>query len=186
MEHFYFTLDGWFDFEDVYIFAVNVAPDIAHFVEVGAFLGKSTSFMAVEIAQSTKDIRFDVIDTWQGSLEHQPGAEHARSEVSGGTLYEQFRRNMKPVAHLLNPIQASSLEAVKRYKDSSLDFVFLDASHTYEDVKADIQAWKPKIKKGGYLGGHDFQIDFPGVVQAVQEEIPEYMRLGFSWVTQLK
>ena len=75
---------------------------------------------------------------------------------------------------------------MKRYKDSSLDFVFLDASHTYEDVKADIQAWKPKIKKGGYLGGHDFQIDFPGVVQAVQEEIPEYMRLGFSWVTQLK
>ena len=186
MEHFYFTLDGWFDFEDIYIFAVNVAPDIAHFVEVGAFLGKSTSFMAVEIAKSKKDIRFDVVDTWQGSIEHQTGALHARSEVSDGTLYAQFRRNMKPVAHLLNPIQASSLEAAQRYKDGSLDFVFLDASHTYEDVKADIHAWRPKIKKGGYLGGHDFQIDFPGVVQAVQEEIPEYMRLGYSWITQIK
>jgi predicted O-methyltransferase YrrM len=186
MEHFYFTLDGWFDFEDVYIFAVNVAPDIAHFVEVGAFLGKSTSFMAVEIAKSKKDIRFDVVDTWQGSIEHQEGAKHARSEVADGTLYAQFRRNMKPVAHLLNPIQASSLEAVKRYKDSSLDFVFLDASHTYEDVKADIQAWKPKVKRGGYFGGHDYQTHFPGVIKAVNEEISDCRYLGFSWITQIK
>ena len=186
MEHFYFTLDVWFDFEDVYIFAVTVAPEIAHFVEVGAFLGKSTSFMAVEIANSKKDIRFDVVDTWQGSIEHQSGALHERPEVSDGTLYEQFRRNMKAVAHLHNPIQASSLEAVKRYKDASLDFVFLDASHTYEDVKADIQAWKPKVKQGGYLGGHDFQTEFPGVVKAVTEEISDCRYLGFSWITQIK
>lgn len=186
MEHFYFTLDGWFDFEDVYIFAVSVAPEVAHFVEVGAFLGKSTSFMAVEIAKSKKDIRFDVVDTWEGSVEHQEGAKHARSEVIHGTLYEQFRRNMKPIAHLLNPIRSSSLEAAKRYKDGSLDFVFLDASHTYEDVKADIQAWKPKIKKGGYIGGHDYQTHFPGVVQAVNEEISEFKYLGCSWITEIK
>ena len=74
----------------------------------------------------------------------------------------------------------------KRYKDDSLDVVFLAASHTYEDVKADIQAWKPKVKQGGYLGGHDFQTEFPGVVKAVTEEISDCRYLGFSWITQIK
>lgn len=68
MEHFFETIEGWFDFEDVYRRMAQEAPAQAHFVEVGAFLGKSTSFMAVEISNSKKDIRFDVVDTWEGCL----------------------------------------------------------------------------------------------------------------------
>ena len=39
--------------------------------------------------------------------------------------------------------------------DHSLDFVFLDASHEYKDVKDDIEHWLPKVKIGGTLGGDD-------------------------------
>jgi predicted O-methyltransferase YrrM len=186
MEHFYQTIEGWFDFEDVYRLMAQRAPELAHFVEVGAFLGKSTSFLAVEISNSKKDIRLDVIDTWAGSIEHQLGGLHERSVVTEGTLYDTFRRNMKPVAHLINAVRTTSLEGSKKYKDSSLDFVFLDASHEYEDIKADIHAWRPKVKRGGWLGGHDFQLHFPGVMQAVQEEFGEFSRMNFSWITQIK
>jgi hypothetical protein len=92
---------------------------------------------------------------------------------------------MKPVAHLLAPVRATSREAATRYHDRSLDFVFLDAAHDYENVKADIVGWKRKIKPGGYLGGHDYQLLFPGVIQAVQEEFPQSEILGFAWLVRI-
>ena len=50
--------------------------------------------------------------------------------------------------------------------------MFIDADHSYEWVKKDIAAYKPKLKKGGWLTGHD--IDFPGVNRAVNEVIVKY------------
>ena len=66
-------------------------------------------------------------------------------------------------------------EATKRIPNE-LDFVYIDASHIYEDVKRDINNYWRKIKVGGIMGGHDFytnsrneQEDEYGVVQAVTE-----------------
>jgi len=50
-----------------------------------------------------------------------------------------------------------------------LDFCYIDANHSYEYVKKDINLYYPKIKKGGYIGGHDFHISALGVVTAVLE-----------------
>lgn len=49
-----------------------------------------------------------------------------------------------------------SLEAVINVPDESLDFVFIDAVHLFEYVKADIEAWLPKVRKGGILAGDDY------------------------------
>jgi predicted O-methyltransferase YrrM len=184
MEHFYTNIHGWFDFEAVYSLVVRMAPPQAHFVEVGAFEGKSTSFMAVEIANSKKNIRFDVIDTWEGSEEHQAGGSHQSEAVMTHSLYQAFLANMTPVRDIINPIRISSLEAAQRYPNASLDFVFIDASHDYDNVKADILAWRPKIKPGGIIGGHDYHGLFPGVIQAVRETIPNFNIMGVSWLSQ--
>jgi predicted O-methyltransferase YrrM len=53
-------------------------------------------------------------------------------------------------------IARPSVEAAENFDDNSMDFVFLDADHSYESVKADITAWWPKIKPGGWLCGHDY------------------------------
>lgn len=54
--------------------------------------------------------------------------------------------------------------------DDSQDFVFIDADHSYEAVAADIARWRPKVREGGWLGGHDYDARrFPGVVKAVRE-----------------
>jgi len=67
-------------------------------------------------------------------------------------------------------IRKSSVEAANDFKAGSLDFVFIDANHTYESVKQDIEAWFPKVRKGGVISGHDYCVyqDF-GVIQAVDE-----------------
>jgi predicted O-methyltransferase YrrM len=75
----------------------------------------------------------------------------------------------------------STAEAAKQVEDGSLDFVFIDADHSYEGVKADIEAWDPKVREGGYVIGHDY--DFPKwwgkqVKQAVDEIYGEKVKTG--------
>ena len=56
----------------------------------------------------------------------------------------------------LKLIRKHSVLAADDVGDGSLDFVFIDADHTYEAVAADIQAWWPKVRPGGTLAGHDY------------------------------
>jgi predicted O-methyltransferase YrrM len=166
MEHFYQNLDGWFNYISIYNYVVSQGDDGDHFVEVGAWKGKSTAYLAVEIANSGKKIKLDVVDTWAGSLEHQND-----EIIKKDQLYNLFLENMKPVEGIYNPRRMTSLDAAATYEDNSLDFVLLDASHEYEDVKADILAWLPKVKVGGILAGDDYHHTWPGVVKAVTELI---------------
>ncbi|MBI2625271.1 MAG: class I SAM-dependent methyltransferase [Candidatus Nealsonbacteria bacterium] len=67
-------------------------------------------------------------------------------------------------------LQMKSEEAVKQFLDESLDLVFIDADHSYEEVKKDIEFWLPKIRKGGVLTGHDYDYPrHPDVKKAVDE-----------------
>lgn len=66
-------------------------------------------------------------------------------------------------------IHKSSVEASKDFKDDEFDIIFIDAGHGYNDVREDIEAWLPKVRKGGILCGHDFRYSNPGVEVAVRE-----------------
>ena len=72
-------------------------------------------------------------------------------------------------------IRKTSVEGAKDFKDESLDFVFIDAGHGYDDVKNDIEAWLPKVKRTGIIMGHDWDAGYIGVEQAVRE------RFGYDY-----
>ena len=163
MDHFYEDVYG---FSQVDLFAlykkmVDRFDSGSHFVEVGAFLGRSAVFMAVEIINSGKNIKFDCIDHWQGSEEH-----NNNDEVNLERLYEDFLENIKPVKGIINPIRANSIDASKLYKPNSLDFIFIDASHDTDSVKADLAYWMPRVKEDGVIAGDD--INNEGVANAVK------------------
>jgi hypothetical protein len=63
-------------------------------------------------------------------------------------------------------IKKTSTDAAPDILDD-LDFVYIDANHNYEYVKADVETYYPKIRMGGVIGGHDFTVDFQGVIHAV-------------------
>jgi hypothetical protein len=63
-----------------------------------------------------------------------------------------------------------------------IEFCFIDGSHEYEDVKADILAYLPKVKKGGILSGHDYDRIWAGVIQAVDETLGQVEVVHGSWI----
>lgn len=168
----WYDIQGWFDFEQLYFGEVQRAQPGAHFVEIGAWQGKSTAFMAQAIKDSKRQIRFDAVDTWEGSPDEKIHADKIYSlQLQGTTLYDRFLHNMRAcgVLEYVNPVRQRSTEAAKLYPDKSIDFVFIDGQHTYAAVCADIDAWLPKVKPGGLLAGHDHK--FPPVTQAVLQRL---------------
>lgn len=164
MDHFYQKIEGWFDFPNLYSFIVEASPNEAKFVEIGSWLGKSSSYMGVEIANSKKNISFYCVDTWEGSVEHSNNELVVKNE-----LYDAFLKNISPVQDYISPIRLASKEAAEKFENESLDFIFIDAGHSYEDVREDLRAWFPKLKNGGFFAGHDYSQAWLGVIEAVNE-----------------
>jgi len=167
MEHFYSKVPGWFTFPQLYSAMVKRFPSGSHFVEVGTWQGSSAVYMAVEIINSGKNIKFDCIDIWgRFSID---GLNAKNPELLPDDTVEQlFLKNIEPVKHIINPIKSPSTEGAKLYKNESLEFVFIDAEHSYEAVRNDIHAWYDKVKPGGFIAGHDYYNDM-GVMRAVDE-----------------
>lgn len=176
MEHFYTNIDGWFDFQDLYAAVVKQLPQNAHVVEVGCWKGRSTSFLAVEMINTDKNMILDCVDTWAGDA-----GTGVVADPNG--LLRLFLRNMQPVASFITPIQLQSIAASRLYPDNSLDFVFIDAAHDYEQVYHDIKAWLPKVKCDGFIGGHDYRPEC-GVVKAVNEHFKNPQIVNYSWIVK--
>jgi len=162
--------ENWFTFPDVYKNFVNKLPNNGHIIEIGVWKGKSTAFLAVEIVNSGKSIRFDCIDTWLGSKNE---SYHQNDiHVKQHTLYDLFLNNIQPIKEYINPIRMDSLKASQLYSDESVDIIFIDACHDYDCVRQDILSWLPKVKRGGILSGHDYWPNqWHGVKKAVDETL---------------
>jgi hypothetical protein len=187
MEHFYQNIgEDWFDYQEIYSMMVDKFEDGSHFVEVGSWKGRSSVYMAVEMINSEKKIKFDCVDTWNGSEEHiseGSGCFVKEILIDRDWLFNQFINNIEPVKNIINPIRDTSESASKKYKDGSLDFIWIDAAHDYDNVFSDISNWIPKLKIDGYIGGHDYH-KYCGVEDAVNDffGVDNVNRINKSWL----
>lgn len=168
---------GWQPDEDRAIRAIfplmqnaMVNTDCSVIVEVGSWAGQN----AIDMADNLKTVPgrlpiIQCIDTWQGSYGDTTGvvAEVLNREDPDGVL-SVFMNNIgdrwdKQIA----AFKMDSLEAAIKCDDEHAAAVFIDANHSYEAVRDDIEAWWPKVKAGGLLCGHDYH-SFDGVKTAVE------------------
>lgn len=87
-------------------------------------------------------------------------------------------------------IRKLSKDACRDFADESLDFVFIDASHEFEDCYNDIINWYPKVKKNGVIMGHDwYHPSHPGVTKSVMkifmaEDIEYFKSPTHVWIVK--
>ena len=182
MSYYHQGLEGWSEFTELYRQWVDEAKEPAVFVEVGIWKGRSTIAMAEFIADAEKDIRFFAVDHFRGSAEYQ---DELRD--TGIDLEAEFRRHASQsgVGYLIHVIDEPSVSAARYFQDGGCDLVYLDASHDTESVRADLATWWPKVRPGGFIAGHDWGGNWPGVTQAVTEFAEanglEIQDLGSTW-----
>jgi predicted O-methyltransferase YrrM len=155
----YKSVEGWFEYPTFYRICLDDVPNNGIMVEVGSWMGKSTSCMGELIKNSNKNVKFFAVDTWEGSWDEPWQKETVENiKKQNSSLFEVFKNNLKQcgVDEFVIPIQSTSLEAVNLFEDNSLDFVHIDAAYDYENVIADIRAWYPKVKPGGLITGDDY------------------------------
>lgn len=53
-------------------------------------------------------------------------------------------------------IKKNSMEALRDFKDESLDFVYIDGNHSFKYIAEDLCGWAKKVRPGGMVSGHDY------------------------------
>lgn len=147
-------------------------PDpLVRVAEVGVLRGE-TSRTLLTLNRNLELLMVDPLDgadptgTWAKTEKGLPGAgEKFWVKVHGDLL--RATRAFGDRAQLIRKPSRLGAQEVPTW---SLDGVFIDAVHSYVEVKADLQSWWPKLKEGGLMMGHDYQNRrFRGLTQAVQE-----------------
>lgn len=160
--------EGFFSDENAIVYRemAEAIPDGGTMIEVGVWKGRSICMLS-DIIQR-KRLQVIAVDHFKGSVGE--GDEGLRKEAEQKDIEQVFRKNLDTygIGSQVRLIRATSLEAAKQIHNESVDLIFIDANHGYQEVKADILAWFPKIKQGGIMGGHDFA-NFCGVPLAVTE-----------------
>lgn len=129
--------------------------------EVGTCQGKN----AVRMLRGMNIDRLYLIDSYP---DYTDGTHVRKSELQEN-YYRVMFTNIQPYLSKITLVTKDSLFAAELFKNGAFDFVYIDGWHNYTQVKKDMEAWWPKVKKGGVLGGHDIgHIEFPGVAKAVE------------------
>ena len=156
IKHNYQNIQGWFNMEEQYLELLENTPDNGIFVELGAWMGKSTSFIVTEIQNRNRNINFYTVDTFQGELNSSDENENkAYMQYDLKYIYEKYCENTKHLTDYTTYVELSDV-AAKYFENDSVDTIFIDAGHSYESVIKDIQSWLPKMKNGSVMAGHDY------------------------------
>jgi len=148
------------DFHDYYKKIAKWLPDNSRIVEVGVADGHSAIFLAETLASLGKSFDMYLIENM---------------DYGGDTQANTIMRNIirSGLGESITLIQSGSLDASCKWPDNWAHFVFIDASHKYEETKADIRLWYRKVMDDHILAGHDMnQSEGNEVWRAVNEVIP--------------
>lgn len=120
------------------------------YVEVGTQNGRSAYVANCFLPKGVDCTAVDIVDASAGP-----------DTMSRKDFFDTYLPNWKF-------IHMSSEKASKTW-NKPIDMLFIDADHSYEMVKLDVDSWSPFVKSGGYIFFHDADATSPGVEQLVRE-----------------
>lgn len=118
---------------------------------VGAEVGVWKGEFSEVLCKANPELKLTCVDPWSP----QPDYREDKNNVDIlERAYQEARARLSPYPCAF--IRRPSSEAAGHVADGALDFVYIDGNHRYDAVTADIEAWAPKVRRGGIVAGHDF------------------------------
>ena len=122
-------------------------------LKTGAEIGTSKGRYAKWMFAKIKGLKLYCVDPWEVYPRYVE-LHDAEGQKIYDDIFEQAQKRL--VGKNVEFIRKYSMDAVKDFADESLDFVYIDANHTFEYIINDIAEWERKVKFGGIVAGHDY------------------------------
>jgi hypothetical protein len=127
----------------------------------GAEIGVWKGQMSHKLLTIMPNLQLTMVDWWQAP---PPGHSYFDGSIKIARMsdkeledaYQETVRRNREFSDRTIIIRMESTKAAEGIKDSIFDFVFFDGDHSYDGQTRDLIAWFPKVKRGGWIGGHDF------------------------------
>ncbi|MEX0909993.1 MAG: class I SAM-dependent methyltransferase [Candidatus Paceibacterota bacterium] len=134
----------------------------------GAEIGVEQGMFSEVICQNSPGVKLYCVDAW---APYRAYVDHRRKDKLERFYWRTRKRLHK---YGCKVVRKPSMEAVKDFENQILDFVYIDANHSYEFVKEDLREWAKKVKPGGIVSGHDYKVipsrkGYYDVIRAVDE-----------------
>lgn len=129
---------------------------------VGAEIGVADGRYSEILCQEIPGLKLYAIDLWA------PYKDCWRTQKTQDVAYDQAVEKLSK--YDVEIWREKSIESSLKIEDGSLDFVFIDGGHTFDDVMLDILLWTDKVKKGGIVALHDYMFfTDSGIVESVDK-----------------
>jgi len=137
---------------------------------VGAEIGVAWGEFATAIFQRAKPKAFYLVDCWEEQSVESYGHDPANTDQM-----PKYRQCLKQFLSepKIKVVKAFSLDASPVFPNDFFDWLYIDANHL--ECHADMQAWWPKVKLGGYMMGHDYVMGGVGDFITVQADVDRFV-----------
>jgi SAM-dependent methyltransferase len=118
--------------------------------KVGAEIGVEEGRYSKVLSQRNRGVKLYCIDPWLSDGVYRKQFNQAYIDNLMANAIGRLARYNCEI------IRKTSMDAVKDFKDESLDFVYIDGNHKFEYVVNDLAEWSKKVRPGGIVSGHDW------------------------------
>jgi len=159
----------------------NLLPENSKVIEIGSYAGECTELFL----KSKKISEIFCIDPYENYFDNNDLTSHI---CSMSLVEKEFDRKIKLYSSdfKIHKIKDTSEHTSNQFENNSIDLVYIDGLHTYEGFKSDIKNYFWKVKKFGYIGGHDFNNPrLPDVTSSILIQIgkvPTYIFPDYNWI----
>jgi len=118
----------------------------------GVEIGVERGLYSEVLLSSNPDLNLYLVDPWKAHREYR---DHT-SQSKLTRFHEEAQERLKQFGKRARFFRALSMDATKRFRRGDLDFVYIDANHTFDYCMMDIIEWSKRVRPGGIVAGHDY------------------------------
>jgi hypothetical protein len=146
--------------------------------EIGVCNGE---YSEVLLSENPNLTRLLCIDPWSAYL--SPWSFRVTQQRADDRL-QRAQKRLKRFHPYVDFIRKTSIEAAKEIPDGSLDFVYLDGLHDFDNVMLDLIHWSKKVRPLGIMVGHDYWYMYGGQVPAAVDAYTRAHQINSWYITR--